>query len=260
MNFFTKLLNRFGPKITVKTYLFTLLLILYLLALIYTKLETVWFQTFLAVTTAVILDLALNWYRKRSFFLPDSAIISAFIIIMILAVSQPWYIPVFAASCAILSKHFIEIKNRHIFNPANLAIFSSIYLFGTYDEWWGASNIYVLILGGLFVMGKLRRVYLPGIFLLTFLLLLFISGPADFLTSAVSNYALFFFAFIMLPEPQTSPLKTQSRIIFAIMTASLAFIFYSLGIRSYFVTALLLANGFVPLMNYFTNNTEADEN
>ena len=260
MNFFTKLLNRFGLKITVKTYLFTLLLILYLLALIYTKFETVWFQTFLAVVTTVVLDLALNWYRKRSFFLPDSAIISAFIISMVLASSQLWYVPILAAFYAIFSKHFVKIKNRHIFNPANLAIFSSIYLFGTYDEWWGASNIYVLILGGLFVMGKLRRVYLPGIFLLTFLLLLFISGPADFLTSAVSNYALFFFAFIMLPEPQTSPLKTQSRIIFAIMTASLAFIFYSLGIRSYFVTALLLANGFVPLMNYFTNNTEADEN
>ncbi len=260
MNFFTKLLNRFGLKITVKTYLFTLLLTLYLLALIYTEFETVWQQTFLAVATAVVLDLALNWYRKRSFFLPDSALISAFIISMVLATSQPWYIPVFAASYAIFSKHFIAIKDRHIFNPANLAIFTSIYLFNTFDEWWGASNIYVIILGGLFVMGKLRRIYLPVTFLLTFLLLLFISKPAGFLTSTISNYALFFFAFIMLPEPQTSPLKTQSKIIFALLTASLAFIFYSFGIRSYFITALLLANGFVPLMNYFTNSSKPNEN
>src|SRR3990172_3733566 len=60
---------------------------------------------------------------------------------------------------------------------------------------------------------------------------------------------LFFFVFIMLPEPQTSPVYKNSRYIYAGLTALLAVIFSLLSVKVPFNSALFFANLVTPIIH-----------
>lgn len=247
-------------KPTLKTYIFAELVILYLLALFYTPFYAVWQQTVLALTTATTLEIILNKLRKQIYYFPDSAIITALIIAMVLPQNLPPYVAIAASATAILAKHFVRINNRHIFNPANLGVVLAAYLFGTFSEWWGASNLLILIVAGFYIIGaksKLNRIYLPAIFLIIYVILGSILQGQSVADRLTANLGLWFFAFIMLPEPQTSPIKTATIALFGTITAIFTVIFETLTFKAPLNLALFFANLTVPVLNYLTIGTRS---
>src|SRR3972149_7288518 len=237
-------------KLTHKNIILIELVGLGIIALRFTPFSEIWLQVLIAVFTSAILDICLIWYRKKLFYFPESAIITSLIISYLLAPNTIWYITVIAPSAAITSKHFINLGNRHIFNPANLGILIAATFLGANITWWGASDPFILIIFGLYLAYRMRRFLLPGIFLIVYFVLLFITTPnPDVPSLFLVDFAVFFFVFIMLPEPQTSPVYKNSRYIYAGLTALLAVIFSLLSVKVPFNSALFFANLVTPIIH-----------
>lgn len=102
------------------------------------------------------------------------------------------------------SKYILALNKKHLFNPAAFAaVFSSLVL-GYSASWW-VGNSYMLIpvlVGGLLVVRKVRGFSRVSAALAVYAIL---TGPR--LTQTILDSPIFFFSFIMLTEPLTSPPK-----------------------------------------------------
>lgn len=158
-----------------------------------------------------------------------TALILALIITPVFSVSQiPFLIT--AGVLAMASKYILAINSRHIFNPAAISVVITGIVMGEYASWW-VGNFYlfpfVLVLGYL-VVRKIRGEDMILSFLAVSILTsltyaLFASGGniPDTVKSLFFETPLIFFAFIMLPEPQTSPTTKKLQIIYGGFTAIL---------------------------------------
>ena len=126
--------------------MFSVLLILTTVGVITNGISRTIPQIIIALITTITLDLIINYKIEKTFVLPDSATISALFIAAALSVNQIWYIPIIAGAVAIISKHVIKIKGRHIFNPAVFGLFSVILLFNTQIEWWASQITWLVII------------------------------------------------------------------------------------------------------------------
>lgn len=112
---------------------------------------------------------------------------------------------------AISSKYILAIKKKHIFNPAALAVvLASMFLnFGA--SWW-IGNSYMLIpvlIGGLLVIRKVRHLSMVTAFLVVYAVF-----TGSHLIQTILESPIFFFSFIMLTEPQTTPPRKNLQIIY----------------------------------------------
>ena len=133
-------------------------------------------QLFIAVIVSCLLDSLFNYFKYKNFKVSKSGIITGFFIALVLTDGQPWYIPFIASVIAIFSKWVIRlIFKRNLFNPAMFGIFISMLIFKTSDGWWGAYNLILVLLLGLFLVYKFKRVYLVLTFLLVYFLMTILS-------------------------------------------------------------------------------------
>ena len=181
-------------------------------------------------------DVVISRIFLNKSIVPKSAIITGFILSGVLDYHQDWYMLLIFSLAAILSKFIIRVKGKHIFNPANFALFSAA-LFKQPLTWSIESNIYLIIIAGLYICFSLKK--LPHIagFLLIFAPLAYVSGVNPF--SIIS----WFFLLIMLIEPRTSGFGTKRGLIFggiAGLTCFLMFKFYPQ--IDIFVASLVVAN------------------
>ncbi|MDK1082381.1 MAG: hypothetical protein QGD88_13055, partial [Anaerolineae bacterium] len=148
MNLKYALQIRLVPKI----YLLTQLLILVGFSAVFISFSAIWLNLLIAWIVSISLELVLNATRKKIVHLPDSSIITATIIVGVLAISTQPAIIALTVAISILAKHFLRYKNRPLLNPASFGILFAVFLLGQNTEWWVASNIYVIVFLGLFVM------------------------------------------------------------------------------------------------------------
>lgn len=249
-------------KIQSKTWMILTLLVWAAISLYFYNWQDVFGQILVASFFAVILDfLILKFFKQKSYF-PDAALISALIISLVLPPQSSMLTIVTAVSVAILSKHLIKIKGRHIFNPANLGILVSIILFQSYDSWWAATFLWALIILGLgivFMQDKFEQLF--SFFLVYFGILIlgkFLQGQSGAISSIfLENYGLYFFAFIMLIEPLTSPISSKlAQGIFGAQVGLLSALLYLFQIAPYLILALFLADLSVPFLNRLKSKTE----
>ncbi|MDP2720405.1 MAG: hypothetical protein Q8O75_00390 [bacterium] len=244
------------PRLTIKTYLFVYLLVLIVVSFVYTPIQVVWKSIVVAWTVAIIGELLLNALTKKIVRIPDSALITATIIPVVLATSTSLFLISLAVLIALFTKHFIRFRDKHIFNPANIAIFLMIYIFGQNIQWWGASNVIIIVILGLLVMYKLRRVWPPIIFLTVYFLLLIFSTDNISLeaikTTTTSDYSPFFFAFVMLPEPQTAAGTAKGRIVNSVLVATFAVAFTLFNMKAPLIASLALVNLITPIVNMYS--------
>lgn len=241
-------------KLDIKTYMIIFLLVL-AFAGIYQQKEfsTLLTQLTLTVLTAVIIDLAINYFKSKKIILPSSAVITGLIVGMVMAAHQNIFYYVLAAMFAIVSKHILAINNKHIFNPANLGLLLVNILFGISMGWW-SFNFWLMIIGGLFISYKIKRLHLVASYLLVTSILLMIHsslkglGMFDYF-SLINLY----FVFVMLIEPKTSPIKLIKGIVFGSLIALLGFIFYISGSRfDYLLLSLAVGNLFNSILDFET--------
>lgn len=211
----------------------------------------------LATASAVIVDVLFKNARGKLEF-PDSAILTGFIVGMVLAPAVPVGIPILASAFAVTSKHLIRGRFGHFLNPAAVGLLVTGLLFSTEQSWWGglgdmpAILIVAVALGGLLVIDRVNK--LPSV--LTFLAVYFLllttgslaGNPlafADAFREPETGAALYF-AFFMLSDPPTSPTRIGDQALFAgiaacVSVACLAFNFE--GVYA-LLMGLLAANAF----------------
>ncbi|MFA4819562.1 MAG: RnfABCDGE type electron transport complex subunit D [Candidatus Aenigmatarchaeota archaeon] len=195
--------------------------------------------------TAAILDIAISFVKEKKFLAPESAIISGLIISLIIQGDLPLLMGL--AAIAILSKHLIRIKGKHIFNPANFALFVGLFL-PVSESWWGASNVLLAGILGLVIVFKLKRFHLALPFLAVHAAIMFALYSGQ-LASHIASGSLVFFAFYMLIELVTSPSKMKGRIAFGVLAGIFATLLYVAWLPAMLVGALFFADLFVPLLN-----------
>ena len=245
-----------GFRLVPKIYLLAQLLILIGFSLAFIPLATIWVNLLTAWSVAIVLELALNALQKKIVHIPDAALISATIIAGVLSTSTPPLVIALVVAISILAKHFLRYQNRHIFNPATTGILLAVLLLGQSTEWWIASNIFAIAVLGLFVLYKLRRLWTPAIFLVSYFLLLFLTTAdvsLEFIRSSIfADFSVYFFAFIMLPEPQTAAWTKRGRYVNAVLTALIAVVLTLTNIRDPLIVSLVVVNLFTPIVNEYT--------
>ena len=222
----------------------------------------------IAVLTTSILDLIINYLKFKTWEFPYSAFISGLFIGGLLTQDLQWYIYVIAGIIAIASKHLIKVHGRHIFNPANLGILAVFFAFNAFNSWWIASPFLLVLIFGIFILWRLRRLDLGISFLAAYYILhALIPAPAmmgrmpmmsgmpmmmqDFYVSLISQSTIFFFAMFMLIEPKTHPAAKKQRIFYGVLVASMiiGLEVFNPGFKIAIPFVLAVANLFVPLLN-----------
>ncbi len=147
----------------------------------------------------------------------ESAYITALILALIITPVAPASAGgiaflVWAAVLAMASKYLLAVNKKHIFNPAAFAVAVTAFTIGRSATWWVGGNLPMLwfvLAGGLLVTRKIRRFDLVLSFLATGFAVTILTrasfNPADTLREAILHAPFFFFAFIMLTEPLTTP-------------------------------------------------------
>lgn len=127
-----------------------------------------------------------------------------------------------AAVLAQASKYILTLKGKHIFNPVAIAVVLTAFGLGSTASWWVGNAVLtpLIVIGGLMIIRKTRREHMVFSFFISSLLLisLFALLGSTSLTRTYNQVflhsSLFFFAFVMLTEPLTSPTTRLRQILY----------------------------------------------
>ncbi len=192
---------------------------------------------------------------------PESSIITGLILALIMPPNPTGYGLLFvlaAAGLGMASKYFITYRNKHIFNPAAVAVFLTAIGPHQSADWWVATGSLFpfILLGGLLIIRKVRRESMLVSFLLasTIATALFsIQGGSSLslnLKNMLLSSGLLFLGFVMLTEPFTSPDTKVKRIIYGAMVGIIMAPQFHVG--HYYSTpeaALLIGNLFAFIVS-----------
>lgn len=198
--------------------------------------------------TGIFFSAGIDFFINRLFLkktvFPKSAVITGFILSGILDYNQSFFLLVVLSSISIISKYILRFKRKHIFNPANLSLFLASFLHYPLT-WTIESNVYIIVIVGLYLAYSLKK--LPHIigFLVVFILLF---NLAENMNSF--NIISWFFVFIMLIEPKTSGYGILRGFIFGVIAGLSSFlVFKFLPDKDFFVFSLFIANMFNPVFD-----------
>jgi Na+-transporting NADH:ubiquinone oxidoreductase subunit NqrB len=189
-----------------------------------------------------------------------SALISSLSLVLLLRTDTIW-LAMLAAVIAIVSKKYITIHHRHVFNPSALALVVVTMLFS--GAWlapgqWGPMGLSALLLAGagLLVVTRAQRLDVALAFFITFGCIVVLRGvwlgdPTAIALHSLQNGALIVFAFFMITDPKTTPSTLHFRVLHgvsvAVVAALLQFQFY---VSSAPLFALVILSPLVALFLY----------
>ncbi len=134
-----------------------------------------------------------------------------------------------ASGLAMSSKYLLTIGNRHIFNPAAIAVVLMAFGPKQSASWWvgTADMLPFVLIGGVLLIRKIRRTNMVLSFLLSTyafstLYTLFMHGNVWLNAKELTlSSALFFMGFVMLTEPLTSPTTSKKQSIYGLLAGIL---------------------------------------
>ncbi len=150
----------------------------------------------------------------------ESDYITGLILSLIVTPGSPMVFLILVGVISQASKYVLAIRGKHIFNPAAIAVIITTLSISQGASWW-VGSVYlfpVVLVGGLLVSRKTQRFHLVLSFLLAYLGLLMFIGGTSYM-SGLWMSPIWFFAFIMVTEPMTSPTTRNSRLLFGILVA-----------------------------------------
>ncbi len=214
---------------------------------------------FLVAASALV-----NFIFAKVFDVPantESVYISALILALIISPIQSyqdlWFLG-WAAMWAMASKYIVAINRKHLFNPVAFAVALTYFTINQSASWWvaDAHMLPLVILGGLLIVRKIQRFDLVFSFLLatlgTIVVFSVINGDNVLteLQRVIVYSPLFFFAFVILTEPLTTPPTRTLRIAYGALVGIL--FAPEVHIGSFYITpeiAILLGNIFAYLIS-----------
>lgn len=165
----------------------------------------------------------------------ESTFITALILALIVTPANPnqyalnLSLIAWVAVWAMASKFFFAIHQKHLFNPAAFAVALTAFTINQSASWWvGTTSMAAfVVVGGILLVRKLRRADLVLSFFITAALAMFVFGAArggDAMLIArrvLLDSPLFFFSFVMITEPLTTPPTRMLRIFYGVIVGIL---------------------------------------
>lgn len=202
--------------------------------------------THLALSLAVLLVMTCgtHYLFKVLFKAPanvESSIITALILFLIVAPGETYkemlWIGILAC-IAIASKYIIAYKNKHIFNPAALALVIIGVLQLPVAIWWVGSlyMLPVVTIVGLLVVKKIRRFTLFLTYILVSTCVVIVVGMLQgetLITILIQHFVSWptlFFGSIMLTEPFSTPPTRKLQIVYATIVGVISSIPFHVGV------------------------------
>ena len=207
------------------------------------------------VVTAALLDLAIESALHDRWRFPDGAILTGLIVALVLRPQEPLLVAVAISAIAIVSKHLLRTRWSNVFNPAAIALVVGAILFQAGQSWWGALpdttllGLVVVGAAGMLMADRINKLPLVVVFLGTYFGLFtldsFIGEPMAVkeIFRTPDLQAVLFFAFFMLDDPPTCPIRYEDQVLFGIIVAVAGFAIFKLfGVDYYLAGALLAGN------------------
>ncbi len=215
---------------------------------------TVSSRLLVAAATAALIEEPLCYWRERRWVLPDGAVLTGMIVAFVLRPQEPWTILIGVVALSIVSKHLLRTRWSNVFNPAAVALVFAAIVLKTGQSWWGGLpdlgliGALVVLTTGALLADHLNKLAMVLAFFGTYFLLFAVAGLAG--SSVVSEtfltpdlQAVLFFAFFMLDDPPTSPVRHEDQLVFGVIVASVAyFVFMRFGGVYYLPAGLLAGN------------------
>ena len=208
-----------------------------------------------ACAIAALIDLVILRARKGAWEYPSGAVLTGMIVAMVLSPFEPVWVPAVVSAIAVVSKYLVRTKAANIFNPAGLALVISYYAFNTGQSWWGALPelapwaIAALFVTGIFITDRVNKMPLVlaflGVYFVLFTATAFVSDPTKLVEiyRAPDLHAVLYFAFFMLTDPPTAPIKYRDQIICGVLVAGVSYaLFETVGVVYYLLAGLLVGN------------------
>jgi len=234
--------------------LFTgVLLVLSVPAVLHAGWAWVWPSLLAAIVTAALCDLPLLRWRDDSWSVPDGAMLTGWLVALVLSPHQPWYVAAAASAIGIGAKHALRVKRANVLNPAAAGVVATYFLFGSGQSWWGALPemptpwIALLLITGVFMTWRLHKAPLAlsflGVYYLIATGLAFVGEPARVvaLYRAPDVHMALFFAGFMATDPPTSPPRYGDQLKYGAIAAVVSMVLYMTVGAVYFLLGGLLA-------------------
>ncbi len=186
----------------------------------------------IAVASSLAAESLFIRFKTKNFQITESSIITGLIVGFVFSSDQPWWMIAAASLFAISSKHLLRFRNRHVFNPAAFGIFLATIFLQATTQWKGTFIWPVLLPFGAYFAWKVNKIEILVSYVAVSLGLFGIQ--ALFQKIPVWNifgYLSYFYIFIMVIEPMTTPVKRFGKILFGCGVAVLVFALTELGVR-----------------------------
>jgi Na+-translocating ferredoxin:NAD+ oxidoreductase RnfD subunit len=234
-----------------------ILTIFTLLGQTYLRFQVTPLQIIVTLGTCIVLEWGFAYAKKGKFIVPKSAMITGLSIALLLRADT--IIPFLLASIIAMStKHWLQYKGGHIFNPSNIGIVVIAVLFpitvATAPLQWGffLALLFVVATAGTYLVYKVGRFptilsFLGGFLAAGWLRNLIWDISFNTIFNEFMWGGLLIFTFYMITDPKTSPNTVRGQIYFGGATALLGQAMIQLEVNS----ALFISLALICLGRYF---------
>lgn len=224
-------------------------------------------QIAITLGTALLTQYGCTRYYNLPSFDPRSPLISALSLCLLLRTDH-LAIAALAACIAIASKFVIRWKDKHLFNPTNLALVVMIAggLGWISPGQWGQVAWFGFLIAclGSLVVTRAARADVTLAFLAFYVGLLFtralwLGDPLTIPLHQIESGALLIFAFFMISDPKTTPDSRSGRIVYALIVSFAAlYIQFGLFRPNGPLWGLIACAPLVPLLDYLLPGSRYD--
>jgi Na+-translocating ferredoxin:NAD+ oxidoreductase RnfD subunit len=206
-------------------------------------------QILISLGTCAVLEVGIAAARQHVLMWPASALITGNGVSFILRVPgtqhgdwwsmHGWWIYVGTSAVSLLSKHLIQIKGRHIFNPSNFGLVLCFLVLGPtranpLDFWWGPMSPWLLLAfaiivgGAVAILSRLKLFGLAAGFWVAFAVAVAAlvatghtivahwhlgpMGNAYLWRVLLTSPEILIFLFFMITDPRTTPIGQRGRL------------------------------------------------
>ena len=179
--------------------------------------------------------------------------LTGLLVAMVLSEQVGWPVVACTSAVAVISKYLFRTRSANVFNPAALAIVATFYVFNTGQSWWGALpdagplGLALLFATGLFITDRVNKLPLVLTFLGCYYLLFTVTAFVGNARLVAEIYrtpdlqAVLFFAFFILTDPPTSPVRQRPQVICGVLVAVVSYAFFQVIGAVYYLLAGVLA-------------------
>ena len=216
-------------------------------------------QILVSLLTCAVLEMGIAFRRQHVILWPASALLTGNGVAFILRVPgtehgdwwsmHGWWVFAGTAAVSLLSKHLIQFRGGHIFNPSNFGLVLCFLLLGPeladpLEFWWGPMSAWlalalaIIVGGGFAILRRLRLLHIAVTFWVTFVASIAVLAASghDMTTrwhlGPVSDWhfwrvlafspEILVFLFFMITDPKTIPAGKVGRRVYAVAIGLLA--------------------------------------